>query len=333
MKKTIIFLVFIVCSLHKNDAQTYCIGFANVPGSNNGTTMQVDVTVPITGPTFNLGTSNFVFNFNHLALSNPTLISHSLNSFYYNPSTVTNPLTGVASFNLELLFPANGIPISSFTTRIQFTIVDNTKPTGFSTYPYSAFSSPVFKDDEFTQIPSGSNCTVSNFALPVELISFQARNMGKTNLLTWQTATEKNSSHYDIERSADGRSFGKIGNVKAYNQDNQSYTFTDDTPLKLGYYRLKMVDNDGSFTFSKIISIKKAEGSKVKIYPSVTNGFLTVEGAKSFEILNTIGQTVLSEQSSIPNALVNISHLENGFYFIRVENTEGDIFTEKIVKQ
>ena len=176
--------------------------------------------------------------------------------------------------------------------------------------------------------------TVNSAVLPVELLVFKGKNTEGGNLLTWATATETKTSHFDIERSIDGKTFEKIGKAKAQGS-NSNYQFLDKSPLwGLGglYYRLAINDLDGRFAFSNIINIVSTSKSKVKIYPSVSEGILTVEGAKSFDIVNALGQIVLSKTDAFPQSTVNIEHLKNGFYLVRGLNTEGVGFVEKIVK-
>ena len=72
--------------------------------------------------------------------------------------------------------------------------------------------------------------------------------------------------------------------------------------------------------------------SKVRIYPSVTTGQLTIEGVQSFEIVNIMGQVMLSE-AVIHHSSFNIHHYTSGIYCIRGKNTEGVFFSEKIIKQ
>ena len=71
---------------------------------------------------------------------------------------------------------------------------------------------------------------------------------------------------------------------------------------------------------------------KARIYPSVTNGFLLTENVQSFEIINSVGQVVVSEKAFYQSS-VNIQHLPNGIYFVKGMDTEGAVFFQKIVKQ
>lgn len=109
--------------------------------------------------------------------------------------------------------------------------------------------------------------------LPVRLISFTGKSTAKGNELSWKTSQEQNFSHYEIERSNDSKSFKNIGKVlgAGNSKENLNYSFIDNS-ASLGvvpgastnrssfegntYYRLKMIDLDGSHEYSKIIFIK-----------------------------------------------------------------------------
>ncbi|HSI90543.1 MAG TPA: hypothetical protein VK927_05465, partial [Adhaeribacter sp.] len=101
--------------------------------------------------------------------------------------------------------------------------------------------------------------TDENNPLPVSWLHFNGKTSDAGNQLNWATATEKNSLNFVVERSADGRSFDAIGTVKAAGSSNQQleYNFTDkNAPAgQTAYYRLRQNDLDGTFAFSKAISV------------------------------------------------------------------------------
>ncbi len=93
--------------------------------------------------------------------------------------------------------------------------------------------------------------------LPVTLINFSAKNNNDKIDLQWQVASEINVSHYTIERSSDDQSYESIGQLAANDLANiqVNYNFADNFPLKgNNYYRLVMIDKDGTFTYSKTAS-------------------------------------------------------------------------------
>ena len=97
---------------------------------------------------------------------------------------------------------------------------------------------------------AGTITNNANVVLPIELLDFQAIKKEKTAQLSWHTASERNVSHFDIERSNDGKTFTKIGEQKAVGGlDLAYYNAFDNTPqYGINYYRLKIVDNEKLFT-------------------------------------------------------------------------------------
>jgi hypothetical protein len=116
-------------------------------------------------------------------------------------------------------------------------------------------------------------------ALPVELISIKAENTGKANLITWQTASEKDNEGFHIERSAEGKTFETIGFVKGHGTslEKQSYSFTDVYPLSISYYRLRQKDFDGKESYSKIVSVAFDSKEGFRIYPNPADEKVNIE--------------------------------------------------------
>ena len=169
----------------------------------------------------------------------------------------------------------------------------------------------------FAAIPNSFTGSV----LPLELTAFDVQNTeGSKNNLTWITASEKNNSHFDIERSTDGNTFHNIGQVKGNNKPS-SYQFIDNQPFATSYYRLRQIDFDGTETVSKIISVElKGKTKGLKIYPTlVSNGILTVntEGGQldDFSVTNLLGQQVLVGKTTTQ---IDVSSLSKGTYVLKV---------------
>ena len=163
----------------------------------------------------------------------------------------------------------------------------------------------------------GTNPVFSFVALPVELSQFDANTEGGKNNLTWRTESEKDNSHFDIERSTDGTTFRNIGQVKGNNKPS-SYQYTDAAPFTTSYYRLKQVDNDGKFAYSKVVSIVQTSKSKgLTIYPNPVSSHLTIENTEgvNFQILNLLGQQVLAGKAT---QQIDVSRLPQGTYVLKV---------------
>jgi surface protein len=140
----------------------------------------------------------------------------------------------------------------------------------------------------YGDVASSTEC--SN-PLPVTLVSFSGqKNSENQNVLKWTTVSEKDFDHFEVQRSADARSFEKIGVVygKTTGTTHPStlveYSFTDRPTGFTNYYRLKMIDRaanglDGSFAYSRILSIKN-EGAQTVVgsfYPNPSSGIVSVD--------------------------------------------------------
>jgi len=102
--------------------------------------------------------------------------------------------------------------------------------------------------------------------LPINLLDFRARQTPENTVaLDWETSQEQNSSYTEIQRGYTGKDFVTIGRVKAAGNSNltKSYSFVDDAPLPgNAFYRLRFVDLDGSFKFSKVLVMNSAIAAK-----------------------------------------------------------------------
>lgn len=113
--------------------------------------------------------------------------------------------------------------------------------------------------------------------LPVELSFFKGELIGNEVNLSWRTESELNNDFFTIERSVGAEDFSALHVVKGHGTTNQAnaYSFLDPFPLSgRSYYRLKQTDFDGTFTYSKIISIVSngPELAVMQVYPNPSNG-------------------------------------------------------------
>ena len=182
--------------------------------------------------------------------------------------------------------------------------------------------------------------------LPVELISFSGRMLNGQSQLNWRTATESNTSHFVIERSSNGQQFTSIGSVKAagYSSNEIAYQFTDAAPFALSnYYRLKMVDQDGRFTYSAIIRLNAIIANKVTASPNpfsqVINIQATVEnsGDAYIRLFDQQGKIVYQTIRSVMKGsnsfqLNNLPQMPAGNYILELRS--GQLKTSQVlVKQ
>lgn len=165
--------------------------------------------------------------------------------------------------------------------------------------------------------------------LPVKLTVFSAERREKFAHLSWTTAEEANSSHFEVQRSADGREWITFENVKAANESRVTthYEAWDKSPLTgHNLYRLKMVDNDGTFAYSKIQALTFEGLETASFYPNPVSDRLLISEAAlrntaSLKLLDQTGKPVF--ESSKPVSFIHTGHLSSGAYILQITKKDG----------
>ncbi len=192
-----------------------------------------------------------------------------------------------------------------------------------------------------------NNSTVasSEAVLPVTLTSFKVKkDEGQTALLLWTTTMESNSDRFDIQTSKTGKAWLNAGSVQAKGESSelQSYTYKIENQGKgTHFYRLKMVDKDETFSYSRIQTLEFIEGNQTTIYPNPTADQLTVRADNIDHILriqfmDTSGKSVYDKVRSNSSQLspnLTIGHFAPGLYVAKITLASGDTEYFKIVKQ
>lgn len=175
---------------------------------------------------------------------------------------------------------------------------------------------------------------IGGIVLPVNLITYTAsvQNNG-TALLQWSTATERNSSHFKIERSYDGRTFSEIGKVKAAGSSDtrNDYTFTDAKPGsgKI-FYRLNQQDIDGTLIQKgvRVIDMGAANGENWIVSPNPVRGSTMqlnmgkYSGTVLVKLMDAQGRVIMSQAVQVANGAAKLSLLNkvnSGVYFLYIE--------------
>ena len=200
---------------------------------------------------------------------------------------------------------------------------------------YFDYNLPVFTNTEKTTIVAD--------ALPLKLLTFTAKKEGKTNRLQWSTANEVNVDHFEIERSGNGREYGRMQNVKCKMQNGSSYNFTDNSPLTThNYYRLKIVDKDGRFEYSPVRTINNSGNFYISVYPNPAKDKLQVqiESDKNttlqVQVVAQDGKVLISQQWNVNEGtaikILNVSALQSGSYFLKMTSGDKDQIVVKFEK-
>jgi hypothetical protein len=220
---------------------------------------------------------------------------------------------------------------------------------GVAAFPYY-IGIQYYGTPQTTNFSSGTSNTVvigtsvacTYPTLPLSLLDFKGINDKNKNRLTWQTADEINVAHFVIERSRDGWAFEEIGklNTKGAGNSTQSYELVDDNPLIINYYRLKIMDNDGTFDYSKTITVSNNPINHIQVFPSVANDFIHIRSQNALDnavvrISDLMGRTVIQSTLNLEKgeqSSVNISMLNKGLYIISIDNNRLKA-VHKIVKE
>jgi hypothetical protein len=192
---------------------------------------------------------------------------------------------------------------------------------------------------------TGGRVTMMSFTgsvLPLSLLSFKAIQKGISEVeLQWQTTNEINVAGYEIQASDDGINFSKTGFRASKNSSNiENYIYSLIQNNSRTYYRLKMIDKDGRFTYSNIIVLSNSNHkSPIVLYPNPVSNMLYIENYGelknvSVEISDAGGKTVISQQyGTSSKKIIDVSDLPAGIYTVRIFNIEKIISTEKFIKQ
>lgn len=112
--------------------------------------------------------------------------------------------------------------------------------------------------------------------LPITGLTFHAKKIGSSGLLSWSTLTETNTSHFELHKSRDGVNFSSIGRVAAAGESavKRSYTFTDTYPISgYNYYIVRAVDKDGKFSESSVAVLNfDLKNQQAIVFPNPSNG-------------------------------------------------------------
>jgi hypothetical protein len=180
-----------------------------------------------------------------------------------------------------------------------------------------------------------------NSPLPLSLANFTGSLKNGFAELNWRTFNEINFSHFIIERSNDAIQFKEIGKVFSANYSNGSaYSFQDKSKLQLiNYYRLKMVDKDGTLNYSPVIAVNAKLPLNLGVYPNpvISNLLLThpkaIEGT-TLQIISYDGKKfgAWQVQAGAIQTSVDVSKLTKGNYFVIYQN-EKERQSVKLMKQ
>ncbi|SIT88751.1 T9SS type A sorting domain-containing protein [Pontibacter indicus] len=165
-------------------------------------------------------------------------------------------------------------------------------------------------------------------SLPVELVSFKAQSTKEGVQLSWKTASELDNRGFEVEASADGKNFRKVAFVESKvgtTSLTQHYSFLDTRAVAgANYYRLKQIDFDGAFEYSKTVAINITLASAATVYPTLATTDITVRLASTDDqvtiaVADMAGKQLLAVQNPADRQVVlPVQQLQQGVYFVTV---------------
>lgn len=181
-----------------------------------------------------------------------------------------------------------------------------------------------------------------NGTLPVKLSSFTSTIQNQAALLNWATASEVNFDYFSVERRENDADFKEIGKVLAKG-NNSIYSFSDkNISFGTAYYRLKMVDKDGTIAYSDVTSTKfLSNGGSFSIYPNPVNndGVLNVQFNKTsssanLKVVDMVGRTLktIELQKGLSQTSFNVNDLNKGQYILLLEADNKVLGSKKFIK-
>lgn len=181
--------------------------------------------------------------------------------------------------------------------------------------------------------------------LPIELKEFSGKCENNSITLLWETASEKNNSHFVVQRSNNAVDFDSIGIVKGFGNSNinRTYVFNDLILDDLSYYRIKQVDYNGHFNLSNLIALSCEDNVDFSFTVSNTQEpnviMLNITGLKQLNpfvitIYNQLGQILFNEEKVMNEASNHIfinSQVANGIYLMKIEG-QNKIGIKKFIR-
>jgi glucose/arabinose dehydrogenase len=185
----------------------------------------------------------------------------------------------------------------------------------------------------------------SNIILPLDIVTFSgALQNNSTVLLKWKTENEINTSYFQVERSIDGNIFNDIGTISSNANNNNgnvfNYSFTDvdagNQQSLLLYYRLKVVDMNGSFKYSNVITISLADiTGKLTVSPNPVIGEVKVnisapaDGIILWKLIDNTSRVILQNSEHVRKGngnifIINMNKLSRGSYYLSISGAGID---------
>jgi CshA-type fibril repeat protein len=172
--------------------------------------------------------------------------------------------------------------------------------------------------------------------MPVKLVAFDARKEGNSAQLSWSTTEEVNSDRFEIERSTDGKAWAMIGSIRSNGESStvKTYNYTDPAPEKgENLYRLRMVDKDDTFAYSRVRSLNWESASQAYLYPNPAAEKVYLNaGQKAVAQVSIVNASGTKISASFQSGYVDVKALPQGVYVLKVTYQDGSASSFKFLR-
>ena len=197
----------------------------------------------------------------------------------------------------------------------------------------------IYFDYNKPVVTNTAKTIISNTVFPVNMAAFTASLINKESvILNWVTAEEINTISFNIQQSTNGRDFVTIGNESAKGRGSYNYTTiltNDDSRFKKLYYRLEIIDKDGSKTYSEIRTVLRTnDDSRFTISPNPAHSYINIKGKgiAQVNIIDNMGRVVVNKKAATAVDEMKIElHIKPGVYVAQVIAEDGSRNNEKFI--
>ena len=297
--------------------------YTNSANSYGVRAVQMKAPAPPASPVLTANPANFCSNITTITITGTSVN----NTEFFDPGADT----GGPGFTRLTVTSSGGVAISNVTFVSPTVVTCMANTIGM---PAGSYTLTITNPDG--QITTAVYTLSSACTLPVKLLSFSGKLSGNEILLGWKTTQEYGMNGYNVEKSLDGTDFRTLGYVTAKGGAENNYHITDNKPFPgNNYYRLKMINTDGTYTYSEIVLIKTP--AKViyvtSMFPNPAKDKFTIEMFAdkiqkiNISVYDFAGRTVINENKTtaqgFQNHQLNLRTLAAGTYHVEIKTAAG----------
>lgn len=281
------------------------------------------------------GTWNLQFNYKNNSVGSAAATAFTVGTWHHvaavrNNGTISLYIDGVFRLSAAEGTTAPAYPINMIAGAMAFS--------SFTPPRYNPFGGKLDELRIYNRALSPAEIQgLTPYALPLTLGDFTATRKNNAVELNWQTFSEQNTSHFEVEKSEDGIRYNTIGTVTAAGNSSvkREYQFTDWQPsASTAFYRLKMTDLDLSYQYSRIVAVKNSSNDvKVDVFPNPVTEVLQVQlpadrkKKVSLIITNMAGQLLLQNEMQLSpgtnSTSIEVLRFPPGQYLFSVTDETG----------